>query len=195
MSTEIVQVVGLGVQSLATVIAAFSALVAARTLSNSRRETEEQNRPFVRVRFKKGLENTSKSSIYLLVENIGRTAARDVKVGFSPPLPDPDHAVNTVIVRALHDRFARTIPTLAPGEKLASVWWTKSLEDAGDTLPKGDVEVHVNYKDLGDRTHLDTFSLSTSILKDETRHKVRSSDPQKHLARAVEDIGWELWDH
>lgn len=194
MFPELVQTLGLGVQTLATVIAAVSAGIAARTLANSRKDAEEQNRPFVRVRFKKGLENTSRTAIYLVVENIGRTAARDVTVGFEPSLPDPDTAVNTVVVRALHDRFTRAIPTLAPGEKLTSVWWTKALSDAGDTVPEDDVEVRVTYKDLGNRTHLDTFQVTASVLKDETRHKRQESDPHKRLTHAVEDIAWELWD-
>jgi hypothetical protein len=75
----------------------------------ARRLREEQARPFVIVDFEPGF------LIYLTVENIGRTMARDVTIRFDKPLEStlsgPREIDDSPLLR-------KPIPTLPPGRKI-----------------------------------------------------------------------------
>jgi hypothetical protein len=82
---------------------------AVKQVGEARRSREEQSRPFVVVDFEPG------HATYIIVENIGKTAAREVTMSFDPPL-------SATLSRpwAWEDSTAFTsgIPLLPPGRRL-----------------------------------------------------------------------------
>ena len=75
----------------------------------ARKLREEQARPFVIVDFEPGF------LVYLTVENLGRTMARDVSVQFDKPLESTLSGTREIDESPL---FREPIPTLPPGKKL-----------------------------------------------------------------------------
>jgi hypothetical protein len=75
----------------------------------ARRLREEQARPFVIVDFEPGF------LVYLTVENIGRTMARDVTIRFDKPLQSTLSGPREIDESPL---LRRPIPTLPPGRKI-----------------------------------------------------------------------------
>jgi hypothetical protein len=75
----------------------------------ARRLREEQARPFVIVDFEPGF------LVYLTVENIGRTMARDVTIRFDKPLESTLSGPREIDESPL---LRRPIPTLPPGRKI-----------------------------------------------------------------------------
>jgi hypothetical protein len=84
-------------------------LFAWRQVYEARKLREEQARPFVIVDFDPGF------LVYLTVENLGRTMARDVRIDFGKPLE------STLTGRREIDEsplFREPIPALPPGKKI-----------------------------------------------------------------------------
>jgi hypothetical protein len=75
----------------------------------ARRLREEQARPFVIVDFEPGF------LVYLTVENIGRTMARDVSIRFDEPLESTLSGPREIDESPL---LRKPIPTLPPGRKI-----------------------------------------------------------------------------
>lgn len=75
----------------------------------ARRLREEQARPFVIVDFEPGF------LVYLTVENIGRTMARDVSIRFDKPLQSTLSGPREIDESPL---LRKPIPTLPPGRKI-----------------------------------------------------------------------------
>jgi hypothetical protein len=75
----------------------------------ARRLREEQARPFVIVDFEPGF------LVYLTVENIGRTVARDVSIRFDKPLESTLSGPREIDESPL---LRKPIPTLPPGRKI-----------------------------------------------------------------------------
>jgi hypothetical protein len=75
----------------------------------ARRLREEQARPFVIVDFEPGF------LVYLMVENIGRTTARDVSIRFDKPLQSTLSGPREIDESPL---LRKPIPTLPPGRKI-----------------------------------------------------------------------------
>ena len=109
-------------------------LFAWRQVREARTLREEQARPFVIVDFEPGLV------VYLTVENLGRTMARDVRIQFDKPLTsslDRPHELDESPL------FRQPIPALPPGKKI------RVLFDQFDSRVKADLpliyEVGVRY--------------------------------------------------
>jgi hypothetical protein len=75
----------------------------------ARKLREEQARPFVIVDFEPGF------LVYLTVENLGRTMARDVSIRFDKPLESTLSGPREIDESPL---FRESIPTLPPGKKI-----------------------------------------------------------------------------
>jgi hypothetical protein len=84
-------------------------LFAWRQVSEARKLREEQARPFVIVDFEPGF------LVYLTVENLGRTMARDVTIEFDKPLEttlDRPRELDETLL------FRESIPALPPGKRI-----------------------------------------------------------------------------
>ena len=84
-------------------------LFAWRQVHEARKLREEQARPFVIVDFEPGF------LVYLTVENLGRTMARDVSIHFDKPLETTLQGPRELDESPL---FREPIPTLPPGKKI-----------------------------------------------------------------------------
>ena len=84
-------------------------LFAWRQLHEARKLREEQARPFVIVDFEPGF------LVYLTVENLGRTMARDVRIDFGKQLQTTLAGHSELDESPL---FRQPIPTLPPGKKI-----------------------------------------------------------------------------
>jgi hypothetical protein len=84
-------------------------LFAWRQVHEARKLREEQARPFVIVDFEPGW------LVYLTVENLGRTVARDVVIQFDKPLTSSLQGRRQIDESPL---FREPIPTLPPGKKI-----------------------------------------------------------------------------
>jgi hypothetical protein len=84
-------------------------LFAWRQVHEARKLREEQARPFVIVDFEPGF------LVYLTVENVGRTMARDVRIEFDKPLQTTLERPRELDETPL---FREPIPTLPPGKKI-----------------------------------------------------------------------------
>jgi hypothetical protein len=149
-----------------TVIAGSLAF-AWRQVAEARTLREEQTRPFVVVDLEPGW------IIYLTIENVGRTLARNVRVEFEPPLSSTRADVRFEEIPALRDG----IPTLPPGRKFR-YFFDSSIERLNRTdLPRS-YEVEVRYGRHDDRDLplekyvLDLHSMLESSPPDEPLHDV-----------------------
>lgn len=89
-------------------VIAYTALIARRSLTEADRLRREQSRPYVWV----GFDNRS-IVLYVAIENLGRTLARDVRLTFTPELRSSLDSPN-----AVGDFLPDGIPVLPPGKKL-----------------------------------------------------------------------------
>jgi hypothetical protein len=159
-------------------VIAGSLAFARRQVAEARRLREEQTRPFVVVDLEPGW------IIYLIIENVGRTLARNVRVNFEPPLASTRADVRFEEIPALRDG----IPTLPPGRKFR-FFFDSSIERLNRTdLPRS-YEVEVRYARYDDRALppetyvLDLHSMLESIPPDE---------PLRDAAKALKGIKDEV---
>jgi hypothetical protein len=68
----------------------------------------------------------------LVIKNYGTTVARNVKVSFDPPLdaPAPEKAHQSV-APFLKRRYAKPIPSLAPGQELDNIYFSDEDDGTG----------------------------------------------------------------
>lgn len=100
------------------IIASVAALVAFHQVREARKLREEQAQPFVVVDFE--LSPVSGNIINLVVENVGKTLARDVKLAFTPRLESTqvsgDYDLkNTTLLKD-------GIPTMPPGKRIVALF-------------------------------------------------------------------------
>jgi hypothetical protein len=138
----------------------------------ARRLREEQARPFVVVDFEPGF------LIYLTVENIGRTMARDLTIHFDPPL-DSTLAQPREIDESppLH---GEPIPTLPPGKQIRVVF-DQYGERLGSDLPRS-YQVEVRYRGpFGQKYPPDTYRLDLGVY-------LGSQPPREGLPELVAEV-------
>ncbi len=124
-------------------VAVVAAVVAYFQVREARRTREEQARPFVVVDIQPSA--VGGNILNLVIENVGRTLARDVKIRFSPALKTarPDYDLNnTALIR-------EGIPTLPPARRI-EVLFDVSHERLENDLPKR-YEATVSFKDARGR--------------------------------------------
>jgi len=136
----------------------------------SRQLQEEQARPFVIVDFEPGF------LIYLVVENIGRTMARNVTItpdkALESTLPDPDIDETPL--------FREPIPALPPGKKIR-VLFDSAPARLNSDLPRA-YEVTVRYEGPFGRIYEpDRYPLDLSMY-------LGSALPPKGLPQLVEEV-------
>lgn len=146
-------------------------LFAWRQVREARKLREEQARPFVIVDFEPGF------LVYLTVENLGRTMARDVRISFDKPL------ISTFRDRRQLDEsplFREPIPALPPGKKI-SVLFDQFTERMKAQLPLT-YDVEVRYRGpTGKEWPPETYTLDLGIYVD-------SPLPSKGIPELVAEV-------
>ena len=182
------------VAALAAAIAASAAVAGAtsgvRTFRQTRRDSRARSRPMVAAELRD--HPYADATQILVVRNYGPSIARNVRVTFDPPIPDPDNPAEsgTPFLKA---RYANPLAVLTPGMELDNVYF--SGRQQGSTWvnyePTPDqVTVRIEYEDDEGNEWTDDFPLDTNIIRNRT-YTVSSKDPdeqRKALLKAVQGI-------
>ena len=102
------------------------AAIARQQLEQGEKAHREQNEPYVIVDIQP--DGPGSALLVLLIENIGPTVARNVKVTSDPPLVS---GVSEKQTERLQRALTRTIPMLPPGRRLKYVFDTNRRFDSG----------------------------------------------------------------
>lgn len=149
----------MSILSLVTVIATFFIMRANRSSVIEMRKTrEEESRPFVVIYM--GRDDRNRRIIRLVIENVGKTVARDVKITCTPPINHPSSMPlsNSYI-------FTQSIPTLAPKFKITTIVDSvQNLKQSNNTYPI--YEIKVSYSNGGHKEYNDHFIIDLNIESD-----------------------------
>jgi hypothetical protein len=128
-------------------------LFAWRQVGEARKLREEQARPFVIVDFEPGF------LVYLTVENLGRTMARDISIDFDKPLESSLEGSREIDESPL---FRQPIPTLPPGKKIRVLF--DQFNDRLDAKLPLAYEVTISYRGpTGNNPWEDTYRLDLGM--------------------------------
>lgn len=161
--TDIVQVSVMGAQLIVLLVAA---VVAGKQLGEAKRLREAQARPFVMIDF-----DIKDHLIFLVISNIGKTLARDVKFIVEPALvPTKEgYAAKDLTI------FREGMPILPPGKVIRTVFDSFPEREARQDLPDR-FEVIVRYRGESDSFEdridldLDLYRNLVSVRRDEIHH-------------------------
>ena len=119
----------------------------------ARKLREEQARPFVIVDFEPGF------LVYLTVENLGRTMARDVTIEFDQPLESTLRGPREIDESPL---FREPIPALPPGKKIRVLF--DQFNDRTEAKLPLTYDVEVRYRGpTGNKPWKDTYRLDLGM--------------------------------
>jgi hypothetical protein len=145
-----------------------AALYARAQVKEARELRQEQARPFVVVDF----EPEQSPFMELVVANLGKTMARNVRIKVEPPLKSSLDTAGPVPVAKLK-MFTEGIPSLAPGKRMVTLF--DSMIDRKDLNLPNSYQVQLSYEwDGGDpiidtqRLDLDLYRYRMSV----TRHTI-----------------------
>lgn len=170
--------------ALAAVVSALAAIgmaiAAIATLRTSRYENTQRQQPVMVAEFQPAKH--SNYAIDLVVSNVGLTVARDVRVTFDPPLDPSMEEDEQDIGKYLLRRYADTIPSIAPGQRLSNVWYSvraasgsNKMESVTNTPEK--VKVCFEYRGLGKKVLREEYLLRVETIKAETFSTSSTSIP------------------
>jgi hypothetical protein len=146
-------------------------LVALRQVGEARKLREEQARPFVIVDFEPGF------LVYLTVENLGRTMARDVSIHFDKPLESSLQGRRELDGSPL---FREPIPALPPGKKIRVLF--DSFSDRLDAGLPLTYDVELRYRGpTGKKEWTEPYRLDLGMYLD--------SEPAKGIPELVTELG------
>ncbi|WP_166905936.1 hypothetical protein [Mycobacterium sp. DL440] len=178
--------------SIATVSAA---VVAIFTLVSLKQDSADRTRPVLIAELKHAVLTQNSE---LLIRNVGQSVARNVKVDFDPPLPDPADGGGEervgVLTPYLQRRYSRVIPTFPPGMAMDNYY-----QGANDDEPvPDDFTVTISYVDAHGRKYTDAYELTMGTLRDQSgSYPGNRDDPgmQRRWVKALEAIARAIGRH
>lgn len=181
------------VEAVATVIGAAATIagviIAVRSLWALKADSTDRSRPVVIAELV--IPPLGDHQMNLVISNQGGSAARDLRVTFTPdPLVLADDPRPAQLAIYLVRRYARPIALLGVGAKLSNVY--ASMEGGAgrisEPLPTT-FQVHVEYSDMERRhTYRDTFDLDLDVIATATFSRPGDKDYDKRTAKALEAI-------
>jgi hypothetical protein len=146
-------------------------LFAWRQVREARKLREEQARPFVIVDFEPGF------LVYLTVENLGRTMARDITIKFDKPLTSTLRGPRELDVSPL---FREPIPSMPPGKKIRVLF--DQFNDRADAGLPMTYDVEVRFRGpIGNKWLTDPYRLDLGMY-------LGSALPQKGIPELVAEV-------
>ena len=128
----------------------------------------------------------------LVIRNYGPSIARNVRVTFDPPIPEPDNPAESG-APFLKARYATPLAVLTPGMELDNVYFSGRRQGGTwvnyEPMPE-QVMVRIEYEDDQGNDWADDFPLDTDIIRNRT-YTTSSRDPdeqRKALLKAVQGI-------
>lgn len=178
--------------SIATVSAA---VVAIFTLMSIKQDSADRTRPMIIAELKHAVLT---SSCELLIRNVGQSVARNVKVDFDPPLPDPVDGGGEerlgVLTPYLQRRYSRVIPTFPPGMVMDNYY--QGAE--GEEPVPDDFTVTISYEDTHGREYRDAYELTMAAVRDQSGRYPSSRDDdgmRRRWVNALEAIARGVGRH
>ena len=157
-------------------VALWAAINGLRSLRQLRTDSRERSRPMMAAELRKA--PYAPGTQLLVIRNYGPSIARNVKVIFDPPIPEPiperaAQSVSPFITR----RYAEPIPVVTPGMELTNIWFSGRLD--GDewinfepTPDRFTVTIAYDGPDeprrCRTRRYQDQFPLNTGLIRRET---------------------------
>jgi hypothetical protein len=181
--TAITAVIGVIIASVGIILTSFSVTAALRSSSNTakaladaEKRAIEQSRPMVVAELARH-SNSAGEPLQgvqdLVLKNYGATPARNLRVAFDPPIPDPmpdgirpgTGALTSSLVR----RFGNAIHTLPPAAEMRNIYWLGEAGPDGrfhNKEPTFDqITVTLTYEDMAGRKYAsDSFELDTDVI-------------------------------
>jgi len=176
--------------SVGVVVAVLTAITGLRTLRQLRTDSRERSRPMMAAELRKA--PYSPGTQLLVIRNYGPSIARNVKITFIPPIPDPTperatQSVSPFITR----RYATPIPVVTPDMELSNIWFSGRLQGElwVNFEPTPDqFTVRIAYDGPEGTRYEDRFSLDTDLIRQHT-YVSSSTDPENRLKEAVKSLG------
>jgi hypothetical protein len=116
----------------------------------------------------------------LVVRNYGPSIAKNVRVTFDPPIPDPQDP-STSVMPYLKQRYSTPIATMTPGMELDNIYFTGRREGGdwvnGESTPDR-VSVTVAYERTDGDPYVDVFHLNTDLIRQRT-YATSSTAPEQ----------------
>jgi hypothetical protein len=170
-------------------VALVAAITGLRSLRQLRTDSRERSRPMMAAELRK--PPYTRGIQLLVIRNYGPSIARNVKVTFDPPIPEPiperaAESVSPFIMR----RYTNPIPAVTPGMELTNIWFSGRLEgnewvNVERTPPQ--FTVTIAYDGPDGFPYKDSFPLDTDLIRGET-YMSSSADPDNQ----IKEIGKSL---
>ena len=176
------------VGAIATVVAAIGAIW---TLVALKRDSRDRTRPVMSADIRPAL--LSRGAQELIVENVGQSVAKKVKVTFTPGLPDNQGTLTPFLKK----RYANVLPTVPPRRQFTNLYFVGSPNGTGtfrNTEPLPDeIRVTFTYEDSHGRDYTDSYDLK--VIWGTTSSDPSDTDAlslQKRMTKALEVIAQTL---
>lgn len=169
------------------VTAIIAGAVAIATLRAIKQDSRDRSRPVVIADLLPVV--LSRGTSELVVQNVGQSVAKNVRVRFSPPITDDMGVLAGYVAR----RYRSAIPTLGPGRRLTNIYghWTGNGGNALTESVPMEVSVDISYEDSHSRSYRDEYHLSMHTLRNQTTSTPSNTDDagmQRRAVRAWEEI-------
>lgn len=171
-------------------MAGASAVLALNTMRLNRFSIRESHRPIMQAQLEYGAK--ARSPLNLVVSNVGRSPAHNVKVTFRPDLPDVTASEDgqPSLVPYLRRRYQQTFPVWPPGIERRSTYWIvgeDETEDGRTTSADGlnrEVDAEIRYR-VGPRpwhrSIKERYPLRISEMEDEVFTETRTSTSTRRI--------------
>lgn len=169
---------------VAGVMAVVTGLVAIVTLWSLRKDSRDRSRPVLSAELLPVV--LSKGTSEFIVQNVGPSVAKDVKVTFDPPITEDVGQVAAFLAR----RYSRTIPTMSPGRRLSNIyshWVGDGSDELAEPVPK-EFAVAITYSDAHGRKYKDRYELTIQTLRNETVSWPANTDDKALVKRQVQAL-------
>lgn len=193
---------------IATAAALITAIVACISLLAAQSDSRERSRPLITARFEAGPKEP-RGYTYLVIENNGASAARNLSVTLDPEPEDTTVAKDGKADMAapyLRRRYAHPIRVLGPGQALINVYAApdRRAKPTPDALPENpfhvadEVTITVEYDShrriVRTRRYTDTFNLDLRMAYGETSARPGETTRWlKSIRDTLHSLAWEAW--
>ena len=155
------------------------------------------SRPVIVVEFRlqttpsRDYANTRATSvIFILVKNVGPTAARDIHLKVTPPFEVANTAIHQAAQDFVRERFSGEEPIrmLTPGQELKYLLDTAEAALGNESLPS-EYEVEATYTDISGTDRItETFFLSTEAWA----FAISEDDPMARISKDIQFVSDNL---
>ncbi|WP_433300415.1 hypothetical protein ACQP2F_03040 [Actinoplanes sp. CA-030573] len=177
-----------GAACAGVVAAWWAAINGVRTLRQTRTDSRNRSRPMVAAELQP--VEYSKGMIALVVRNFGPTIARNVRVTFDPPIPDPTNPAQS-LTTFLKRRYEKPILTLTPDMKLSNLWFIGQAGDDGrfrNTEPTPEqCTVTIACESADGTAYEDKFVIDVALVQAET-YAEPSTSPQARMKTVADSL-------